>query len=234
MNSINKKLYELYASKWSGVSESLLEIVKSDNPPDPTNPLLLQIDKEEEWEQAGLRVMIFGQETRDWKELPDKPIEHLLDVYNRGFNTGNWNTRTPFWHGFARFKSLLDAKYPDKNIRYVWNNIIKIGKEGESGRPPQNIYEVEREYFHVIPDEIKILKPDILLFLTGPSYDDVIHDNFGDVTYCAIQPYDERTLAKVLIPEINFAFRTHHPTHLRLTKQNINDYFNAIIDEITY
>jgi hypothetical protein len=126
----------------------------------------------------------------------------------------------------------LNAKYPDKQIRYVWNNIVKIGKVREAGpgRPPKNIYDAERKFFHVIPDEVKILKPDIILFLTGPDYDDAIRDNFGETVYSPVPPYSERQLAKLSIPSIGFAFRTYHPNYL--WRNDINSYFNAIVENI--
>jgi hypothetical protein len=232
MDSINKQLYDLYFPKWGAVSSALQEIANVDNPPEPTNPLLLYIDKEEEWINAEIRVMVFGQETRDWEDWPDKSIEHLCDVYNRFFNQ-NHGKNSHFWNGLNRFKSILNTKYPNKQIGYVWNNIIKVGKCNEAGRPPQSIYEVEREYFHVIPDEVKILNPNIILFLTGHHYDDVIRDNFGEITYSAIHPYEKNHLAKILIPEVDFTFRTYHPKYLYIHR-NIDNYFNAIANEISF
>jgi hypothetical protein len=236
MDGINKQLYDLYASKWSAISDALQEIANVDNPPEPTNPFLLYIDKEEEWKNADLRVMIFGQETCDWEDWPNKSIEHLCDVYDRGFNKNAW-INSPFWRGITRFKSIFDAKYPNKKIKYIWNNIIKIGKIGKiPGCPPPNIYEVEHEYFHVIPEEVKILKPNIILFLTGPTptYNNAIRDNFGEVAYSVISPYEKNELVKISISNIDFAFRTYHPNFFHWKKQNVDDYFNVIIKEITY
>jgi hypothetical protein len=173
--------------------------------------------------------MVFGQETKDWKDAPGKSVEYLCDVYHRFFNE-NHGKPSQFWNGFARFKAILGAKYPDKKIRYVWNDIIKIGKNGVQGRPPQNIYNAERQFFHVIPDEVKILKPDIILFLTGPNYNDAVRDNFDEISYSPVPPYSERQLVKASIPSIRFAFRTYHPRYL--WQHNIDAYFNAIVNEI--
>jgi hypothetical protein len=235
MNSINEQLEELYSSKWTAIRKALREIVRNDSPPSPTNPLLICIEKEKEWKKADLRVMIFGQETNHWEDLSDhqsiKSIRYRLKNYNRFYNNGDcWSYGGHFWNGFARFTNILNAKYPDKQIRYVWNNIVKIGKDHEAGRPPKNIYDAEREFFHVIPDEVKILKPDIILFLTGPNYDDVIRDNFGELAYSPVSPYSERQLAKVVIPSIRFAFRTYHPNYL--FRNDIDSYFRAIVKRI--
>jgi hypothetical protein len=233
MNNLNEQLYNLYASKWDDISETLHEIYEDAPPPNPTNPFLLYID-EEKWKNADLRVMIFGQETKDWLQSPGKSIDELRAAYDTGFNKTVWNKRTPFRRSFAKFKEILGAKYPDKQISYVWNNIIKIGKESDAGRPGGEIYEAECGWFHVIPDEVKILKPNVILFFSGSDYDDFIRANFGKVPYSAISPYGEKQLAKISIPGIDFAFRTYHPGGLQRHPElgNINDYLNAIVQEI--
>ena len=39
------------------------------------------------------------------------------------------------------------------------------------------------KYFNVISDEIDILKPEVCIFLTGPSYDNNIRLKFPDVEF---------------------------------------------------
>jgi hypothetical protein len=234
MTIVNQQLFELYSTKWNETSNYLMDIANGDPAPEPTNPLLIYVDDEQEWINADIRVMIFGQETNDYEGSPNQTIEHLLNVYDNFFNKGEcWSYGGQFWNGIARFKALLGEQYPQKRVRYIWNNIIKIGKAGEKGRPPENIYEVERDCFHVIPDEIRILKPNVLLFLSGPNYDDAIRNNFGEgITFADTPPFNERQLAKVSVPDIDFAFRTYHPTYL--WRNDIDSYFNAIVSEIKY
>jgi hypothetical protein len=110
---------------------------------------------------------------------------------------------------------------------------VKIGSVHAKGRPTECIREQERTLFRVIPDEMSILKPNVVLFLSGPHYDDVIHENFGEVGYAPLPPYKERQLAKFSIPEIpsiELAFRTYHPCYLSIN--GIKSYFSAIINEI--
>jgi hypothetical protein len=232
MTKINEKLHGLYASKWEDIRETLLEIAHDDPAPEPTNPLLLYVDNEEEWTNADLRVMVFGQTTNDWEEL-GKSVEYLQNVYNGFFNEGEcWSYGGAFWNGFARFKRILADKYPGKQIRYLWNDIIKIGLADNTDRPEKNgnIDKAECDFFHVIPDEVKILQPDMLLFLTGPDYADAIRRNFGEATSTAIPPYTEREVARLAIEQVRFAFRTYHPGYL--WRKGIDSYFNAIVQEI--
>jgi hypothetical protein len=234
MKSLNEQLNALYAGKWGAISEALHEEAQ-DGKVTPTNPLLLHVGNEAVWQNAALRVMVFGQETNDWEKHPDKSIKHLCGVYDGFYNKGAcYHYGVHFWNGIKHFKETLAEKNPNKQIAYLWNNIIKIGKAGEKGRPPKDIYAQEHLHFHVIPEEVNILQPNVLLFFTGPNYDDVIRDNFGKVGYTAVPPFGERQLARLSIPAlpgIASAFRTYHPHYL--WQHGINSYFKAMVEGIS-
>lgn len=227
---MNKELFELYSSKWDNLTKSISLIYQDDSLlSKPTNPLLIKIDNEEDYSSADIRLMIFGQETNGWYEMEDS-IEGILKGYDEFFNTGYcYSYGGQFWNGVSRFISMISDKYPDKKIRYVWNDIVKIGKSEGKGLPPDYIYNVERDVFSVIKDEIKIIKPNFLLFFTGPYYDNKIEDNFGKVDFEPILPYNVRQLAKTKIAGIT-AIRTYHPNYL--WRNDINSYFDSIINEI--
>jgi hypothetical protein len=140
----------------------------------------------------------------------------------------------PFWYGLKKFKMMIEEKYPAKQIRYVWNNIVKIGREDGKGLPSDYIYKIEKEYFSVIAEEVRIIKPSIILFLTGPNYDNKIVDNFGNSSFSALAPFNNRALAKISIPDVDFAFRTYHPGYLARSGKNITSFYNPIINEIKY
>jgi len=208
----------------------------------PTNPLLLSVDNEDDFRNADFRVMFFGQETKDWSAgiepqyrlnpQHDDDIGFILNIYKEFYNSGYCYIHHggQFWNGVNRFRKMLGEKYPDKKICYVWNNIVKIGIFEDKGCPPNYIYDVERKYFSVVKEEINIIKPNVILFLTGPNYDNKISDTFGQVTYSALSPFSERELAKISIPDVDVAFRTYHPGYL--WRNNIERFFDAIVDEI--
>jgi hypothetical protein len=229
---MNKKLLNLYESNWEKLSASMRDILNDEQLEEkPTNPLLLYIN-EEEYKAADIKIMVYGQETNDWEGPFQNYIEKTTTYYDEFLNQGEcWNYGGQFWNGVSRFISLLQEKYPNKKISLVWNNLVKIGKCNEKGFPPDYIYEAERNSFHVAKDELKILQPSIVLFLTGPNYDSVIHDNFGALHFSKLPSnFSERALAKVTMLGIPFAFRTYHPNYL--WRNDINAYFNAIIDKI--
>lgn len=230
---MNSELQKLYFSKWDGLCASIKPILEDkDLVMKPTNPLLLYLDNEDELISADFRVMIFGQETNRWYgEFNTDNIKLSLDSYDKFFNHGRcWRKGGQYWNGVRRFLNMLQEKFPDKKIRHIWNNIVKIGNHANKGFPPDYIYEIEREFFSVIKDELQIIKPNVVLFLTGPNYDSVIVDNFGQLRYTALSPFSERRLSKVEISGIDFAFRTYHPNFL--WRNDIDSFFQTIINEI--
>ena len=139
----------------------------------PANPLLLKVN-EEEYENSDLKVMIFGQETYGWHRFGTKLSEEM-DKYMNFFNYKSENIaaykgsqKSSFWKAFKWFRKNINKHFDDKNIYYLWNNISKIGSYMNETGVPKNIRELERNFFnHIIVEELKILKPDIVIFFIG-------------------------------------------------------------------
>lgn len=229
---MNSKLLDLYNSKWDKLCLAMKPILEDQTLEiKPTCPLLLSVN-DNDYNSGDIRLVVYGQETNSWYSEFHNGIEPIVECYEEFFTNGEcWSYGGQFWNGVNRFIELLQEKYPNKKISLIWNNIVKIGKFDDKGFPPDYIYEVEREHFSVIKDELKILKPTIVLFLTGPNYDSVIADNFGNLTYSKLPTdYSEREIAKIGLTGVPFAFRTYHPNYL--WRNNINGYFQTIIDKI--
>lgn len=229
-NKINEQLLELYKSKWENLMKEYSNTYDNNNlSPKPTNPLLIKVRNEEDYASADIRLMIFGQETNNWYER-NNSIDDVWKKYDVFFNDGRcYKKGGQFWNGVKRFEERISKKFSDKKIRFIWNNIVKIGKSNKKGLPPDHIYKLERDHFSVIKDEIEIIAPNFLLFFTGPYYDNKIEDNFGKINTEPVSPYSSRQVASFKIGNIS-AIRTYHPNYL--WRNNIDAYFDAIIDEI--
>lgn len=178
--SINKELEKLYSKYWDDL------IVNGKNITDkPANPFLLKIIDEDKYVRADLKVMIFGQETWEWNESFGKSIEEMMNHYECARETYLTAENKGFRYGFNFFKNKLIEHYKGKEIEFIWNNISKIGISNTTG-VTKEIKELERNFFPVISEEMKILNPDIVIFLTGNRNDD-IRFHFPDVTFAKYQ-----------------------------------------------
>ena len=233
MKSYNSRLIEIYKEHWDKTFNLLSELT-NDNTVEvkPANPFLLSIENEDQYKDADLRVMIFGQETNGWYEKNDPSIENLQKLYNEFFHGGEcWNYGGQFWNGFKRLKSSINSRIPNKKIEFIWNNIVKIGKRKEKGFPPDYIYEIERQFFNVTQKEYQVLKPEVVIFFTGPNYDVIIKDKFGELVYSECSLFTTRELAKIDFLETKYCFRTYHPNYL--FRNNIDDYVESISEHLS-
>lgn len=247
MKTVSEKLTELYASKWNKLTEQLqANGLKTQCP----HVLSIERNKEEDWyTKADIKIMFFGQEANNWEHDEDlgdtmrKYEEFFENKYevteNSGYfkheeiNAGNHFMRWGCNGIMSAFPEILKP-YPHKRATLLWNNISKLSTL-EGGPVNAQTHTIEREYFHVIPQEIEILQPDILIFLTGPGknkYYDYILENFefdGEPTPLSNLPIDDVT--KLPIKGVKLAYKTYHPNS-RHTEEFHWKHYQAIIDDI--
>lgn len=224
---INQNLLNLYTSKYPKLTKELNEKNKSLEHKDrATNPLLLKVD--ENYTNARLKIMIFGQETNTWLGEQNNAeflgeIEPVYNLYEDFFLSDNcYSYGGQFWNGISRFVQLTEQE-----VGIVWNNVFKIGKCGK-GAPSASIQEIQFEHFNVIQEEIKILKPDLLVFFSGPYYDGHIKKAFGKLGRKQIDGFSEKQLCELEVSDTIPSFRTYHPNYL--WRNNINKYLEPIVE----
>ena len=174
--STNKKLSELYNKYFDNALKNKNELKIS-------SPLLLKIN-EEEYNSSDLKVMIIGQETFGWHgEFGSENIDELMDGYDKYLtNNLRGKNKRVFWKAFHHFEKKLNNHYNNQKLYYIWNNLIKISKYEDKGMT-NAIRNFEHNNFSVILEEIKILKPDMIIFFIGPNRDSDIKYNFNDVSF---------------------------------------------------
>ena len=232
---MNKQLRELYESHWKNLTQELnLILIDEKLSQKPTNPLLIYLDEKKHLESE-IKVMIIGQETNDWNKNFTGNIQETIEIYDEFYNSGYAQNSYGghFWNGINRFSNLLETKFPNKKISYVWNNVVKIGASGRDQNHPQNyIYHAELKNFKVLEKEIEILNPDIILFISGPTYDSNIASILDGVKFSRLNKnFSDRQIAKLEFKNRKNIFRTYHPNYL--WRNDINKYFEAIIESVT-
>lgn len=112
---------------------------------------------------------------------------------------------------------------------YVWNNLLKVGKNGR-GKPCDEIIDAQIEAFNVLADELRLLRPHVVIFFTGPGYDPLLERSFPDLEYNRVNnKWDLSQLALLQSDSLPiFSFRTYHPNYL----YRENDRRNGIRDAV--
>lgn len=177
-------------------------------------PLLIAAPAE--YARAGCRVMIVGQQTAGWGETidPRREAEDILAELQEGyrsFDLGAHYRPTPFWRAAHQVFATLNPGCHDRS--FLWSNLYKIDLGGK--RPP-----IERESeiadMKLLPAEIRTFSPHVVVFFTGPYYDQRL---LGTFPGAMIEPVS-KVVARVrhdLLP--SFSFRTYHPKYLCLSRQ---------------
>lgn len=207
MNELNSKLEKLYLSKADNLSKMYDELQQL-NQNDYSAPLLLHV-WEKDYLDAPVKLMIIGQETNGWGDAGSDDVHSGMKRYE-DFNMGR-HYNSPFWLWARTINSMFGN--PCSNNCFIWNNILKFGKESDKGYPDWHVTNLENKYFNVIADEISILKPDVCIFLTGPSYDSEIKSKFPDVEILNSGGYkDIKEVAQLKSRHLpQHSYRTYHP-----------------------
>jgi hypothetical protein len=222
--SINQQLAQLYSAHWDDLKHGA-ELC----PLTPTNPLLLQFD-EGAFASASKRILICGQESsgggRFGLSIPDGMAGYFRFFIKRQFydDVG----RSAFWKAFRYFEDKFRQLFGKDNCTFIYQNVSKMGRsDGENGVTPE-IRQLERDHFPVLRDEMAILQPDIVLFLTGPNRDDDIRFHFPDVQLSTAGTESNlRRLAWLSSRDLPVAsLRLYHPSYYRAWT---NEYKSSVV-----
>jgi hypothetical protein len=220
--SINEQLRTMYVTNYDELKSKFNERLANDVIK-ATNPLLLSIDNEEAYRASDLKIMFFGQETNDWEGPFGQGIDHLLNTYQDYFReVKDHQHHRPFWNMVREYTKSVQQKNPHMKIDYVWNNILKVGRAENIGKPLPEIVALQQKYFPVIKAEIEILQPDVVVIFTGPNYDEHIKYEFPGAEFIKIQELKEREICAINSKYLPArTFRTYHPGYLVRGRQQL-------------
>jgi hypothetical protein len=194
----------------------------------------------ERWKDAGVKVLIVGQETLGWDffagsyfDWPypeissfvdfltvDNSVEAMMHGY-KVFEFSRYqpnNYRSPFWRAYRQIRRNFDSEVDGLNTAVLWTNLFRMSLDGGSVVNNGTIEEIkciQRATFGLLRSEIEILKPNVVLFFTGPYYNDTLYAEFVDLQLVDFSGHDlSRTswLQHPLLP--NNSLRTYHPGYL--------------------
>ena len=235
--NMNKELRQFYEEKIG----SLVLLINKDKK--LSDPLLLSVD--ERYLSARTKIMVVGQETHKWEwhkndEEKDPgypitmPLSEYVSILMARYQRKHWGKvfkASSFWKAADQIYENLND-YPGRpDIGYLWNNIDKVDCNGGplSEMTRKNVWDC----FFVLKEELKIIKPDIVIFFIGQRYDALLKEKG-----CKVIPLPEKMqidfewLAKIewdgVLPYNSYILA--HPNRLRRAKKI--EYIDTVVDLI--
>ena len=217
-NALNERLRGLYRSVWPAL-DALIP-----GGEDYSWPLLIKAT--EAYVESPTRLMIVGQETYGWYGhfAPGRSerITGIQDHYAE-FDFAARYKSTPFWRAVHRLRSTVASSSDRRAL--AWSNLLPVDK---AQKRPWAL-EGHLAKLGILRREIEVLKPDVVVFFTGPDYDGLVARQFPGVLHQTVGGYDLRTLSRLAHAGLpTKSFRTYHPAYLSRSRQ-----FDRVLGRLT-
>lgn len=238
-------LEEAYRECWWRLLDTL-PILTKEQLQELSNPFLIKCLPS--YRKAKRKVLFVGQETNGWdsfeqtlssfssgdrEPMRDNIIKYLQWMYEDFRYQRKWD-HTPFWRGV---RQLYKAISPDQgDDGFLHTQLVRF--DLNNTKPPQHVENVLQEGYNVLFMEIQALSPDVVIFLTGPDYDERIIKSFhnayrpGDtLIFEGIEGMTHNELTRISHVTLPYhTYRTYHPGYSLQRKSNA--YFTSIQSKI--
>ena len=212
-SEVNQKLLKLYESKWDVVHKVCNAITNKD--------LWLVFHTlciPYNYEKMKYKILIVGQENNGWGFTDDARLS-MFDTLDF-LNIRNMYDNKPifdFPYKFCKSINNLEDIKDSKKTYFAWVNL----REFSFDEAPKTLLNEEakniiNKEFNILEEQLKIISPDIVLFLTGPNYDNYITNQLKGVEFKTVENYQIGQFARVeheALPKNSF--RIYHPSYLR-------------------
>ncbi|WP_129021337.1 hypothetical protein [Edaphocola flava] len=173
---------------------------------DMAGPFLMSPN--DKYAQQPFPLLIVGQETNGWDYHVDD-LNKQMRVYEN-FNVGINYYASTFWNVTRKVEQALG----NEPHTCSWTNISKFDLDG--GRSYGEYETAIATLDNLLLTEIKIIKPKVCLFLSGPSFDGRLKNIFPDIEFAAVTGHSSRELSQLKHLDLpTFTFRSYHPNYLR-------------------
>jgi hypothetical protein len=215
----NQHLFDLYNQHKS----KILEVKSRFNDNDKMNGPFLIVPNDA-YQQAALKVAFIGQETNGWSNKPI--ISEQMTTYSNFNLAENYKYRHgPFWSVIRKIETALTGSI----LSSAWLNLNRYDQDNKAPSISNQLILSELDFLLV--EELKLIAPDVVIFLTGPHYDQRITSLLqGEKT--PIDGFNQRKLCQIKSPALTGKiFRTYHPNYLRRASLE-KDVIEAICDAV--
>jgi hypothetical protein len=163
------------------------------------------------------RLLVVGQQTRGWSHLGQggwgehganpELIPTLMEFYS-SYLSGPAKKRGWFLGAAKTFQGALNPAGPEYG--FAWRNLFIVD---EAGRKPREQHHAAIRSITPLQEEIDILRPEVVVFMTGHIYDFTLKHYFGP---SSLERYDSQLnpdhLLRVRLPwKDMLGLRIPHP-----------------------
>ncbi len=200
-------------------------------------PLL--IVPHQKWRRSNVRLLIVGQETLGWGFTSETNsgtgpsicnlqqfacavggVQAMFYAYKKfNFAESYRHRNSAFWRAFR----FLEQNINTRHCSAMWTNLFKVDVGGSVMR---NCNKKERSLLSnaqngLLQLEIAALKPNVVIFFTGPDYDRELYSAFPDLTLERLwRGVASREMASVCSKSLPLcAIRTYHPSYLQRSRR---------------
>ncbi|KAF0194036.1 MAG: hypothetical protein FD169_2082 [Bacillota bacterium] len=173
-------------------------------------PLFVNVP--EDYCEAEVRILAVGQQTLDWHNndtLGVEPVNTIMGFY-KDFDMGSSYRSTPFWQALGALTGAFAV--PGRRSSILWTNLLRVS---QCARRPDPLVEEELHGGFVLQSEVKFLKPDVVVFFTGPYYDERLLNTLVDAELTPLTRWVS-VVKHDLLPSTSY--RSYHPKFLRMRK----------------
>lgn len=202
------------------------------------------------YRKAKRKVLFVGKETNGWglfhetlahfnyrdENIQQEEVIRYLQWMYEDFRLNRKWDHTPFWRGV---RELFQAVAPgDGDDAFL--NVQLIPFDYSNTQPPSNLEELLHTEFNVLPMTIEALQPDVVIFITGYSYDDRLVKTYinqrvagNTLTFHPIEGFGENQLVRLshqVLP--HHTYRTYHPGYSLLNRETVFDPIKRKLNEL--
>ncbi|MEH7114599.1 hypothetical protein V7124_19865 [Neobacillus niacini] len=242
---MERALYVVYFEWWNRMLRAVQQLDDRDIQK-LSNPFVIKCLPA--YRKAKRKVLFVGKETNGWglfhetlqyyKDMDEqyqreRIIRYLQWMYEDFRLRRKWD-HTLFWRGCRElFQAIAPGEGDDA---FLHTELIPF--DYDNNRPPAHLEEKLQSEFNVLPMTIEVIKPDVVIFLTGYSYDDRLIKTFRDqrvagdtIEFYPIDGFEERQFARISHVMLPFhTYRTYHPGYSLLNRDIV---FDPIKEKIT-
>jgi hypothetical protein len=183
-----------------------------------------------DYESVGIKLVVVGRETNGWGHLegdysdfPDQAARSLMHEY-RDFDLGaGYSGRATFWNPVRDLYGRLNGDAAPQSGFVALNASIM---DQASCQPEASVRDALIG-LRLLPNQIAALEPDVVVFYTGPTYEEWI-----DLSFPGVSRSGTALLARLTAPGLpEFTFRTYHPAYLS-RRRALDDVHERVVETV--